>query len=125
VKFDGPIPASSTFVEKVRGPYILAMSDVRRDLVRKLENVEAFPLIALQALRELRADLDGVEAEAILRARELGASLEDIAEAMEITRQGVAYKLKAIENGNGEDTDDEILDVREPHTDTKGPHTKA
>jgi hypothetical protein len=101
------------------------MSDVRRDLVRKLENVEAFPLIALQALRELRADLDGVEAEAILRARGLGASLEDIAEAMEITRQGVAYKLKAIENGNAEDTDDEILDVREPHTDTKGPHTKS
>ena len=114
------------FVVGVRCPYIPAMSDVRRDLVRKLENVEAFPLIALQALRELRIDLDGVEAEAILRARELGASLEDIADAMEITRQGVSYKLKAIgENGNGEDTDDEILDVREPHTDTKGPHTKA
>ena len=68
----------------------------RRALLRKLENVEAFPLIALQALPELRADLDAVEAEALLRARELGASLEDIADALEITRQGVAYKLKAL-----------------------------
>jgi hypothetical protein len=85
------------------------MTDARRALVRKLENVEAFPLIALQALRELRADLDAVEAEAILRARELGASLEDIAEAMEITRQGVSYKLKVLA-GNGH-ADDEIVDV--------------
>jgi hypothetical protein len=74
----------------------------RRALLRKLENVEAFPLIVLQALPELRADLDAVEAEALLRARELGASLEDIAEAMAITRQGVAYKLKVLA-GNGED----------------------
>jgi hypothetical protein len=78
----------------------------RRALIRKLENVEAFPLIALQALPELRADLDAVEAEALLRARELGASLEDIAEALAITRQGVAYKLKALA-GNGDDHEDE------------------
>jgi hypothetical protein len=78
----------------------------RRVLIRKLENVEAFPLIALQALPELRADLDTVEAEALLRARELGASLEDIADALAITRQGVAYKLKALA-GNGDDHEDE------------------
>ena len=97
------------------------MTDARRALVRKLENVDAFPLIALQALRELRADLDGVEAEAILRARDLGASLEDIAEAMEITRQGVAYKLKALAgNGHdeGEGTEDEIVDVTAPDAET-------
>jgi hypothetical protein len=80
----------------------------RRALIRKLENVEAFPLIALQALPELRADLDAVEAEALLRARELGASLEDIAEALAITRQGVAYKLKALAgNGDARDEADE------------------
>lgn len=78
----------------------------RRALLRKLENVEAFPLIALQALPELRADLDAVEAEALLRARELGASLEDIADALAITRQGVAYKLKALA-GNGDAHEDE------------------
>ena len=94
------------------------MTDARRALIRKLENVDAFPLIALQALRELRPDLEAVEAEAILRARELGASLEDIADAMEITRQGVAYKLKTLTgNGHTEEADDdgdEIVDVREP-----------
>jgi hypothetical protein len=99
------------------------VTDARRALVRKLENVDAFPLIALQALRELRADLDSVEAEAILRARELGASLEDIADAMEITRQGVAYKLKALAgNGHADETDDgdEIVDVREPDSESHG-----
>ena len=88
----------------------------RRALLRKLENVEAFPLIALQALPELRADLDSVEAEALLRARELGASLEDIADALAITRQGVAYKLKVLA-GNGEDhegaDESEVVEVAE------------
>jgi len=87
------------------------MTDARRALIRKLENVDAFPLIALQALRELRVDLESVEAEALLRARDLGASLEDIADAMEITRQGVAYKLKALAGNGHDDDDDEIVDV--------------
>ena len=99
------------------------MTDARRALLRKLENVHAFPLIGLQAVRELRADLDSVEAEAILRARDLGASLEDIADALEITRQGVAYKLKVLA-GNGhdetEEADDVVIDVREPDSETHG-----
>lgn len=90
----------------------------RRSLLRKLENIEAFPLIALQALPELRADLDAVEAEALLRARELGASLEDIAEALAITRQGVAYKLKVLA-GNGEDHGDDADDAEEPKADAQ------
>jgi DNA-directed RNA polymerase specialized sigma24 family protein len=77
-----------------------------RSALRKLENVEAFPLIALQALREVRSELDDLEAKAILRARELGASLEDIADAMGITRQGVSYRLKQLAGDtNGEDED--------------------
>lgn len=93
------------------------MTEARRALLRKLEHADAFPLVALQALRELRTDLDAVEAEAILRARELGASLEDIAEALEITRQGVSYRLKVLAENEHEDDDsveDEIVDVREP-----------
>jgi len=93
------------------------MTDARRALLRKIEHAGAFPLVALQALRELRTDLDVVEAEAILRARELGASLEDIAEALEITRQGVSYRLKVLaESGRDDDgpAEDEIVDVREP-----------
>lgn len=94
----------------------------RRALLRKLENTEAFPMVALQALRELRAELDAVEAEAINRARELGASLEDIAEAMEITRQGVAYKLKAL-SGNG-DTGDGDGEPEEPAVVTADPEAE-
>jgi DNA-binding transcriptional ArsR family regulator len=93
------------------------MTDGRRALLRKLEHADAFPLVALQALRELRADLDALEAEAMVRARELGASLEDIAEALEITRQGVSYRLKVLaESGRDDDgpAEDEIVDVREP-----------
>jgi hypothetical protein len=92
-------------------PYSPLMTEApRRTLLRKLENVEAFPLITLQAVRDLRGEIDGVEARAILRARELGASLEDIADAMGITRQGVAYKLKAITQAG---RDDEIVDISE------------
>jgi len=98
------------------------MTDRRRALLRKLENLDAFPLIALQALRELRADLDVVEGQALMRARELGASLEDIADALEITRQGVAYRLKTLAETEGRDVtiEDEIVDVREPDTETQG-----
>lgn len=100
------------------------MTEVRRALLRKLEHANAFPLVALQALRELRTDLDAVEAEALLRARELGASLEDIAEALEITRQGVSYRLKVLAGSGHDDdggTEDEIVDVREP--DPRGART--
>jgi DNA-directed RNA polymerase specialized sigma24 family protein len=96
------------------------VTDARRALLRKLENADAFPLIALQAIRELRADLDSVEAEALLRARHLGASLEDIADALEITRQGVAYRLKNLagKREDGDDTDDEIVDITESESET-------
>ncbi|MCD6021502.1 MAG: hypothetical protein K0R20_1212 [Actinomycetia bacterium] len=93
------------------------MTDTRRALLRKLEHADAFPLVALQALRELRIDLDAMEAEALLRARELGASLEDIGDALQITRQGVSYKLKSLAGTGHHDDDpseDEIVDVREP-----------
>ena len=93
------------------------MTDARRGLLRKIEHADAFPLVALQALRELRDDLDAVEAEAMLRARELGASLEDIADALEITRQGVSYRLKVLAESRRDDdgpAEDEIVDLREP-----------
>ena len=84
---------------------------IKRSDIRKVESADAFPMVALQALRDLRDDLERRENEAILRARELGASLEDIAEAMSITRQGVAYRIKAM-NGHGDDTAaDDVVDL--------------
>ena len=83
---------------------------IKRSDIRKVENADAFPMVALQALRDLRDDLERRENEAILRARELGASLEDIAEAMSITRQGVAYRIKAM-NGTGDDRADDVVEI--------------
>jgi hypothetical protein len=90
---------------RARLSYPVLMSDRRRSLIRKLEHIESFPLIGLQAIRELRDDLAEVEAEAILRAREMGASLEDIAESMGLTRQGVAYRVRVLSQGVKSDTD--------------------
>ena len=90
-----------------------------RSTLRKLENAEAFPLIALQAAREVRAELDALEADSILRARELGASLEDVADAMGLTRQGVAYRLKNL-NGNGDDGKDDVVDLSAEESERPG-----
>lgn len=94
-------------VLRVPSTYPASMSDRRRSLIRKLEHIESFPLIGLLAIRELRDDLAEVEAEAILRAREMGASLEDIAESMGLTRQGVAYRVRVL--GQGEKSDRDVI----------------
>jgi hypothetical protein len=65
-----------------------------RQAVRKLERCEVFPLLALEGVGELRRFIDEVEAESIDRAKALGATAEDIASHMGITRQGAHYKLK-------------------------------
>jgi transcriptional regulator with PAS, ATPase and Fis domain len=82
-----------------------------RRLIRQVEGRDTFPLVALSALHELRAHLDEVEAEAILRARELGASAEDIAQALGITRQGAYYKMKQLERAESADMNDADDDI--------------
>jgi DNA-directed RNA polymerase specialized sigma24 family protein len=67
-----------------------------RNLVRKLEN-ENFPLIALQAIVEVRQALDEIERAALLRAQELGATTADIADALGVTRQAVHRRLSLLE----------------------------
>ena len=112
----GKLPCSAGFLCLTLTPRMLRrVTADRRALLRKLENADAFPLFALQAIRELRTDLDSVEAQALLRARDLGASLEDIAEALEITRQGVAYKLKSLAEHRD---DDDVVDLTAPDTET-------
>jgi transcriptional regulator with PAS, ATPase and Fis domain len=73
----------------------MALERSPRQLVRMLEG-EAFPLSVLSAVRELRTYLDKVERDALLRAREFGASPTDIATALGITRQGVYHKLQRL-----------------------------
>jgi hypothetical protein len=83
-----------------------------RGLIRRIENVDAFPLVSLHAAQDLRDWLDEMEAGALRRAREMGASLEDIADALGITRQGVSYKLRTL-GERGERPPDDVVDVRE------------
>ena len=54
----------------------------------------AFPLTVLRAAREIRCYLDTVESEATQRAREAGASLADIAEALGKSRQAIHHRLR-------------------------------
>jgi transposase-like protein len=63
-----------------------------RRLLDRTENTE-FPLLALEAVRDLRRYLTAVEREAISDARTGGASVQEIADALGITRQAVYYKL--------------------------------
>lgn len=51
-----------------------------------------FPGLQLQAIRELRLELNQLEREAVLALREAGVSWEDIAQPMGITRQALQKK---------------------------------
>jgi hypothetical protein len=68
-----------------------------RPLLRRAENTE-LSLGSLEAIAELRRRLDRLEHEAVLSAREKGATVEDIAEALDLTPQAVYYRLR---NGQG------------------------
>ena len=67
-----------------------------RAVIRKLESEQKFPLTALEGIRETRAFLDELEDDALCDSRALGASISEIAEVMQMTRQSVYNKLKAI-----------------------------
>jgi hypothetical protein len=51
-------------------------------------------LVALEGVGELRRYLDEIETESIVRATALGATSEEIASHMGITRQGAHYKMR-------------------------------
>jgi hypothetical protein len=74
-----------------------------RALIRKLESEQKFPLTALEGIRETRAYLDQLEEDALCDSRELGASISEIAEIMQMTRQSVYNKLKAIAERKAEE----------------------
>jgi transcriptional regulator with PAS, ATPase and Fis domain len=86
-------------------PYrALAMTD--REIEAALrqirpEKAHAFPLGALQGMRVLRGYLEELEPRCIERSLELGASVEDVADALGITRQGVYYKLRRLAEEGG------------------------
>ena len=62
---------------------------------------DAFPLGALQGMRVLRGYLEELEPRCLERSLELGASVEDVADALGITKQGVYYKIRRIAEQGG------------------------
>ena len=66
-----------------------------RSLMHQIE-ASAFPLKALEAIRELRKYLDEVEAQSLCDARDAGASITLIAEALGTTRQTVYNRLRQL-----------------------------
>ena len=66
-----------------------------RSLIHQLET-SAVPLKVLEAIRGLREYLDEVEAKTLCDARDVGASIIDIAHALGTTRQTVYNRLKQL-----------------------------
>jgi predicted transcriptional regulator len=65
-----------------------------RSLLRRAENTE-LSLVSLEAIAELRNTLDRLERAAVVSAREKGATVEDIAEALDLTPQAVYHRLRS------------------------------
>ena len=68
-------------------------SALPRSLLRRAENVE-LSLGSLEAISEIRAYLDELEKLSMASAREKGATVEDIAEALRLTPQAIYYRLR-------------------------------
>jgi DNA-binding transcriptional ArsR family regulator len=64
-----------------------------RALLRRAENNE-LSLGSLEAISEIRAYLDELEKQSMTSAREKGATVEDIAEALRLTPQAIYYRLR-------------------------------
>jgi hypothetical protein len=64
-------------------------------LLRRAQRYQELPLAALHAIAELRPQLVEVEQAAVQAAREKGATWEEIATAMGITRQAVQMRFRA------------------------------
>jgi anti-anti-sigma regulatory factor len=70
--------------------------DLPRTLMRKLERFREFPLESLEAVAQVRKVLGEIEFRAIVEARERGATWDDVAEALSISRQSVLYRLRTL-----------------------------
>jgi hypothetical protein len=64
-----------------------------RSLLRRAENTE-LSLGSLEAIAEIRAYLDELEKLAMVSAREKGATVEDIADALKLTPQAIYYRFR-------------------------------
>ena len=82
-----------SFLGRLYTPYMTVESGFAHSLIRRAENTE-LSLVSLEAIAEIRRHLDDLEAEAIKSARDKGATVEDVAEAMGLTPQAIYHRLK-------------------------------
>lgn len=68
-------------------------------LIRRAENTE-LSLGSLEAIAAIRARIDLLENAAMISAREKGATMEDIAEALRLTPQAIYYRFRHMRNGD-------------------------
>jgi hypothetical protein len=74
-------------------PLMLDAPIPSRSLLRRAKNTE-LSLSSLEAIAKIRAWLDRLEHEAMLGAREKGATMEDIADALGLTSQAIYHRLR-------------------------------
>jgi len=86
----------------------MARERTPRSLIHQVET-STQPLKTLEAVKGLREYLDGVESVGLRQARDAGASVSDIAEALGITRQGAHQKLKRLEAQEPDKTEGTIV----------------
>ncbi len=72
-----------------------------RHLIRKLKG-KNWPLVSLAAVRDIRTYLREIEREAILTARGLGHSVEDIAESLGVSPERADELVRSVEAGAAE-----------------------
>ena len=67
--------------------------------MRRAENTE-LTLGSLEAIAQIRARLDKLEKEAMVSAKEKGATMEDIAEALDLSPQAIYYRFRNQRNSS-------------------------
>jgi AcrR family transcriptional regulator len=80
------------------------MADAGRlspSVLKRAENTE-LSLGSLEAIAAIRARVDVLERAAMISAREKGATMEDIAEALGLTPQAIYYRFRKMRNGAGD-----------------------
>jgi predicted transcriptional regulator len=73
-------------------------------LIRRAENTE-LSLGSLEAIAAIRARIDALEEIAMVSAKEKGATMEDIAEALGLTPQAIYYRFRNRRNGDADPLD--------------------
>jgi hypothetical protein len=73
-------------------------------LCRRAENTE-LSLGSLEAIAAIRARIDVLEEAAMISAKDKGAAMEDIAEALGLSPQAIYYRFRVRRNGDSDPVD--------------------